>query len=520
MPKKKRLPRLKIKARIPSKVMERDLLEKARLLRDDPELIFPECANDCRSCPFKKTRAQVNRISMFKDDPAKLAKFAKRGDKLARAYAATIGLIHEEKMPYLATSKYPAGTVAFAIRGKTDKEKLIGVQYFDTPKWRVLSVSDLVRRKGLHFYSYGDNFVCTGREAKPPEEYVKLAAESVGATRTEEDSYVCPHDPRASNHIEFDWVSAGRKILLCDQCGIRSKNTLVKLAEGMAVPRVLNEFDIAVKRVFENAAGEGGCDNLFDRPLKGTLLDRYSSGQIGDKELIEEHVQSVRDSLDDVTKRLYIKGDRCFGDDLEAFVADMTGDDLERKVLSGVLKNVTHPVFIDQGDSVNRLLSMFWTDNGLAALRTVVPEDVAKKYFEDEESAESPLKAIRLAVRESERTAISSKIPTYSSFSQYGKFVDEVVRAYKTGGSAGAVSVLDGEKSSDHRLRSITHGMYLALGITTKSWKFTDEEKEFGKHLAGPAKVLLDSQDLDAHHEAFSRFLKEAGCLDDLKRER
>ena len=58
MPKKKRLPRLKIKARIPSKVMERDLLEKARLLRDDPELIFPECANDCRSCPFEKTRVE------------------------------------------------------------------------------------------------------------------------------------------------------------------------------------------------------------------------------------------------------------------------------------------------------------------------------------------------------------------------------------------------------------------------------------------------------------------------------
>jgi len=326
MPKKKVMPRLRLKARIASKVMEKDLLEKAKMLGDDPELILPDCANDCRSCPFKKTRVRITKISAFKDDPVRLAKFAKRGDKLSRAYAATIGLSHEEKTPYLATAKYPWGTIAFAVRGKTDKEKLIGVQNFDSPKWRVLGVSDLVKRKGLHFYSYGDSFVCTGREAKPPEQYVKLAADSVGATRAENDAYLCPHDPKASNHIEFDWVSTNKRILLCDQCALKSKNTLVKLAEGMAVPRVLHEFDISVKRVFETAAGSGGCDDVFDRPVKQDLLEKYSSGEIGDKELIEDHMQSIRESLDGIARRLYIKGERCFGNDLDAFVADMTGD--------------------------------------------------------------------------------------------------------------------------------------------------------------------------------------------------
>lgn len=518
MPKKKMMPRLKVKARIASKVMEKDLIEKAKMLRDDPELILPECANDCRSCPFKKTRARIMKISKFKDDPAKLAKFARRGDRLARAYAATVGLVHEEKMPYLATAKFPGGTVAFAVRGKTNREKLIGVQYFDSPRWRVLGVTDLVKKKGLHFYSYGDEFVCTGREAKPPEEYVRLAAEAVGATRSERDSFVCPHDPVGSNHIEFDWISAGKKVLVCDQCAVKSKNTLVKLAEGMAVPRVLDEFDISVKRTFQNSGGRGGCDEVFDRPLKHDLLERYSSGQIGDRELIEEHMQSVRGSLDGVDKRLYIRGDRCFGDDLDSFVSEMTGDELERTVLKGLLKGVNHPVYIDQGDSVNKLLSMFWSAHGLEALKAVVPEMVAKKYFDDEESGKSPLKAIRLAVKESERSAASSKIPSYSSLSQYGRFVDEVVRAFKTGGPAAAAAVLDDEKSSDHRMRSIAHGMYLALGITTKSWKFTDEEKEFGKHLESLARELLNTEGQDAHHEAFSRLLEEAGCTDDLKR--
>src|SRR4030065_1754161 len=118
---KKRLPRLRLKARIAPKVMEKDLREKAKLLMDDPDLILPDCAEDCGSCPFKKTRARIEKIQRYKDDPVKLAKFARGGDKLARAYAATIRLAHEEKTPSLTTGAYPAGTVAYAPRGKTAK---------------------------------------------------------------------------------------------------------------------------------------------------------------------------------------------------------------------------------------------------------------------------------------------------------------------------------------------------------------------------------------------------------------
>jgi hypothetical protein len=518
MPRKKGIPRLRIKARIASKVMEKDLIAKAKLLIDDPELILPDCAGDCRSCPFKKTRARLIKIQRFKDDPARLAKFAKGGDKLARAYAATIGLVHEEKMPYLATAQYPVGTVAYAMRGKTDREKLIGVQYFDSPKWRVLSVRDLVNKKGLHFYSYGDNFVCTGRDPKPPEEYVKLAAESVGATRTDGKTYSCPHNPASANHIEFDWVTAGTKILVCDQCAVRSKNTLVKLAEGMAVPRVLNEFDISVVRAFEKVAGNGGCDDLFDKPLDSSLLDRYSSGQIGDKELIEEHLKAAKENLEAVSRRVYIRGDRCYGDDVKAFINDITSDEVERKALQGLLENISRPVFIEQGESVNGLLSMFWSAHGEDALRAVAPEDMAKKHFkDDDESTCSPLKIIRQAVKEAEHTAVNARIPKYARMSQYADFVDQVTRAYKTEGVAAAVAVLDGNKSADHRIRSMAHGMYLALGITTKSWKFTDEEKEYGKHLQTASRQLLESDSPEKHHEAFVTLLREAGCTDEVK---
>jgi len=518
MPRKKGIPRIRLKARIASKVMEKDLMGKAKMLMDDPELILPECASDCGACPFKKTRARLARISKFKDNPAKLAKFARRGDKLARAYAATIGLVHEEKTPYLATATYPAGTISYALRGKTPREKLIGVQYFDSPKWRVLGVLDLVKKRGLHFYSYGESFVCTGREAKPPAEYVKSAAESIGASKLDGDTYTCPHSPASTRHIEFDWVSAGKKILVCEQCAVKTKNTLKKLAEGMAVPRVLNEFDISIISPLKNDSGKETNKGGLTRRISDDLLEKYSAGQIGDRELVDKHLAEVKEKLSEEQRKLFIRGDRSFGEDLRAFVEDITEDDAERKALTGLLSNVENPVVLDESDTVNRLLSMFWSDHGKEALEAVVGDELAQKHFKDEDDArKSPLKTLREAIQDYEHSTASARIPRYAKLSTYGSFADKVVRAYKTRGQSGAIAVLDGDTSNDHRIRSISHAFYLALGVSTKSWKFTDEEREYGKHLETFAKRLLGSEDSETHHQAFQELMSQAGSSEDLR---
>lgn len=519
MAKKKGIPRLRVKARIASKVMEKDLLAKAKMLMDDPELIIPECSEDCGSCPFKKTLARIEKIQKYKDDQGRLAKLARRGDKLARAYAATIGLVHEKKTPYLATATYFGGTITYALRGKTHKEKLMGVQNFDSPKWRVLSVLDLVHKRGLHFYSYGDNFICTGKVARPPQEYVRLAAESIGAGKLQGDTYSCPHNPSTIDHLEFDWVTADRKILLCDQCVGKTKNTLSKIAEGMAVPKVLNEFEISVVRPLNVMNSKAGCEELLNRPVAKDLLEKYSSGEIDNRALIEKHMETVLESTTDLKKKVYVKGDKCFGEDVESFAKELTADDVEKRAVIGLLSGIDHPIVVEPGNSVNKLLSKYWTTNGMDALRAVVSKELAEKYYkDDDESKKSPLKVIRSALRDAEHAAISAQIPKYSCLSQYGEFADEVAREYKTRGQAGATSVLDSNKSNDHRIRSMTHAFYLALGVMNKAWRFTDEEKEYGKHLQTFAKKLLESEDPDEHHDAFATFLREAGCTDEVKK--
>ena len=518
MAKKKMMPRLRLKARIASKVREKDLLEKAKLLIEDPELILPECTEDCGSCPFRKTRARIDKILRYKDDPGKLSRLARGGDKLARAYAATIALAHEEKMPYLATAVYRGSTVTYVLRGKTPKEKLIAVQNFDSPKWRVLGVLDLVERKGLHFYSYGDHFVCTGRYARPPQEYAKMAAESVGATKVDGDTYSCPHTPASTDHLEFNWTAAGKKILLCDQCAVKSKNTLSKLAEGMAVPDAMSEFEISVVRPLKTVSGKDDCMDILNRPVDKDLLREYADGKIGDRELIDRHMEEVVSSLKQADRKLFIRGEKCYGSDPTQLIQDLTSDPVEAEALTGLLSHVENPVVLGNSDTVNRVLSIYWSTHGREALKAVVSEELADKYYrDDDEALASPMKIIQQAVEKSDQEAAASQIPRYACLSGFGGFVDRITREYKTKGAPGAIAVIDADKSNDHRIRSISHAFYLALGVTTKAWKYTSSEQEYGKHLEPFAKKLLESSSTKQHHEAFSEFLKQAGCPDELK---
>ena len=517
MPIDKKKMRIRVNARITSKVREKDLIAKAEALKEDYELILPKCSKSCRTCPFIRTRMHLERAARFRDDPDKLVKLSRKGDKIARAYAATVGLAHEKKAPYLASAKYPKGSLMFALRGKTPREKLIGVQNYDSPQWRVLSVLDLVKRGRLHFYSFDDQFICTGREPEPPSEYIRKAAHAVGATREDGDRFMCPHDPECSDHVEFRWVGSKLSVLLCDQCTVKGKNTLSRLADGMAVPNVLDNIEISVVRPLKG--GPEDCAGLLDKPVDRELLEEYSSGKIGDRELIDKHMEDVMESLKLDSRRTYVRGDRCYGSDLDAFVSDMTDDPVEAKALKGLLDGITHPVVVGSGDTVNRLLSAHWKKRGRDSLKAVVPEHLADKYFDDSDaSVASPMKSVRRAAKDAEREAATARIPRYRGLSDYGSFVDGIVRAYKTGGSSSTSAILDGETSSDHRKRSIIHAFNLSLGITTKEWKFTNEEKEFGKHLEKYATELLESSDPDKHHKAFTTFLREAGVTEEVTR--
>ena len=146
----KRKYKVRTGAKTAAKAQERELVRRTRRLRDDPELIFPKCTSSCPACPFPRIKRSIERIRRFSEDEKALTRFSKRGDQISRAYAAALIVALSGKAPYLARLRTPAGEVAYAMRGKVKKEKLVGVQNYHDPRLRLISIADLAHKRGIH----------------------------------------------------------------------------------------------------------------------------------------------------------------------------------------------------------------------------------------------------------------------------------------------------------------------------------------------------------------------------------
>ena len=157
----KKMRRVRTFARTASKSMEKNVVENAKKLVKDPYKFLPEYSDRISNIYFNKIKKSIDKVHRFKDDIKKLEKLSnKRG--LDGAFAGTLIIANSEKAPYLGVAKFPTGDITYAQRGKADKEKLIAVQHFDDPVFRLLGIKDIATKKKLHIYSWDNGFISTG----------------------------------------------------------------------------------------------------------------------------------------------------------------------------------------------------------------------------------------------------------------------------------------------------------------------------------------------------------------------
>jgi hypothetical protein len=230
--------RVRTFARTASKSMEKNLIENAKKLMEDPYLMLPDYSDKYSIKYFGKIKKLLDKVSRFKDDQKKLEKLSnKRG--LDGALAGTLLLAYSEKAPYLGVLKFPTGDVTYAQRGKADKEKLIGVQHFDDPVFRLFGIKDIVMKKRLHVYSWDEGFVSTGLEAKPPKEFIDFLIKNMNLTYKNGTATCKDIEPKIAknkelskkNYLRIYWKSADITIAICEECAKQRKNTVFNMTK-------------------------------------------------------------------------------------------------------------------------------------------------------------------------------------------------------------------------------------------------------------------------------------------------
>lgn len=317
-------------ARSAPKSQEKHLIENAKKLQEDPLLLLPICEKGTEKY-FQKLRKQLKKIHQYCTNEGKLEKLShKKG--LDGALAGTYLLAISEKAPYLASLTFPTGDIMYAQRGKADKEKLIAVQHFDDPVFRLRGIKDLVFRKKLHVYSWDKGYICTGKEAHPPQEFIDFIRNKIGFLSVS-SIITCPHIPQDTaqkkeyltlNFLRIEWKPAQTIVAICENCTKSTKNTMFTISKYILQRNLSDDFDIEV-------ITQVGKHSVLSDKQKNTYLQEYLTGKLTDYEFIKTIAKSQEEHVKQREEKILVLDGVSYGTDVTRFVDALQPNTYEKQ---------------------------------------------------------------------------------------------------------------------------------------------------------------------------------------------
>jgi len=485
----KKIRRVRTFARTATKSQEKNLIENAKKLREDPFVLIPKCTDVSCEKYFIKIRKRLEKVQRFKDDSDKLEKLAnKKG--LDGALAGTLLLAISEKAPYLGILKFPTGDITYAQRGKAEKEKLISMQHFDDPILRLLGLKDIAFKRSLYLYSWNDNFICSGRDANPPKDFVKFTIDKLGLSYKNDVCY-CNHvDPKKVKdkkflqkyYLRIYWKSADTVIAICQDCAKSTKNTMFDISKYMLAPDLSDDFEIdIIAEVIKQK------DRASQKETK--YINEYLSGKLTDIEFINKNVKNIEEQITQADEKILVLDGVSFGSDIQGFVDKLKPKKYEKDALEYILDQIDEPLVVSD-ISPNNILEMYWDKYG---------NDYIKSRIDDENMADSffrlddiPSNILKMVSEYKQRQNILSQLPDFKSLPPLASFADNIARTYRTFGKKNALGEIK-KRPDSPKGKSLAYAFLLSFEKEKDTkWKYSKEEIEYGEFLMSYAKNLLN----------------------------
>ncbi|MGF3555143.1 MAG: hypothetical protein ACQXXF_07765 [Thermoplasmatota archaeon] len=254
-----------------------------------------------------------------------------------------------------------------------------------------------------------------------------------------------------------------------------------------------------------------GCNEKED--IQTQNLKEYLSGELTDLEFIKKNIKHQENLIKDSKKKFFILDNISYGKDIDGFIKALKPNNIEKEALEYILPQLNEPVILNNV-TPNKVLERFWKDYGLKFIKTIIEdEEMAKKFFLLEDSPSNILDSI---YKYKERQKILSKLPKYKKLPQLARFIDDVVRVYKTFGEKEAIMEIK-KRPDDPKAKSIAYAFLLVFEkAEDKKWQFSHVEIEYGNFLKEYAKNLLLSKPED-YHKNFQNLLSACGSSENIE---
>lgn len=482
-------------AKTAPKSLENKILENARRVKEDFTVILPRATDEKAKKILERLEKKLERIWRHRDDLSKLESFSKKKG-LESALAGLLILANNPRAPYLACVKIWNKEIAYAVRGKAEKEKLISLQYFDDPMLRILGFLDLAERKRLSLFSWKDKFICSSKY-NIPDDFIDFLSEHLNL-RKEHNSLNCDHMESGEQREHLVIGLRNLKINICREC-IGDRNTLFEITRFAFVPDIKRILIIDIK------------SDLLNHGLKIEYKEDYITGIISDREFFEKNLRTWEEKFRNEGKRIIYMHGKVY-DDIGKFLDDLNLSRIERRTLEIFLSKINEPVFLEDRN-VNILLERFWKKYGEETLAEISNDPhLAKRIFS---SGEHPIEQIKYLENISEKAKRISRYPSYRDLPPVARFVDGIVKEYIAHGKEKVLSLLS-KPPEETRKRAIAYAFLLALGRgDEKRWQYNKEEVEFGEFLKDYVVRLLNSKP-ENYHANLKMLLSISGANEEI----
>jgi hypothetical protein len=485
--------------RIAPKVQEKRILDIAERLKKNPLLILPQCpSEECGGCPFKNIQKKLEKIKGACDDEKKLGKLANKKD-LASAAAGTILLTFSKKIPYLATKTIGSETVVYAQRGKASEQNLIALQHFDNPALRLLGFTHLAQKKKVYLYVTDEKTICMGKNPMPPEEFLTFLSKKMGWKEER-----CTHEGAV---IKIKWIPAHKEIKTCKKCA--EGNTISKMMRYYYTPFLEDEFEAEV--IGETIKCGESCKICKIKEAKEKKMDdsMYIQGKISDKDFIENWYKKVQGNIRKINERICILDGTCYGSNADVIIKKINPNEWEEIGLRYMLEKIEEPIILTNA-TTNKILTTYWDTYGKDITKKIAGIEGEKIYEEGKRRHDAPSQVLEKAYNIQKKGKILKELPTYKELPPLAEFADRIARAYKVNGEEAALREIHNEKMKTKK-KAIAYAFLLAIKKGgSEAWKYSEIEKELGRHLAPLAeKVLLEKG--TGYQKALQDLIAESG---------
>ena len=471
-------------ARHAPKRLEGEFMAMAKALSEDPGILRPKCAGNCRRCHFDGTFDDIAKLEKFKGSAEALNKIAQRGnDDIVKAYAGTISVYASGTIPCLTAAKLAGEDVPFILRGRVGNDKLIGLQYYDDPQKRLLLYNSFAKKKKLHMYSLNDGLVCSDRPNMPRDYMLDLFYETPYDFDDETD---CRH--AADGALIIKPRSLNDRIRICSECAT-DVSTLQYLISRMIAIDPLDDIDVSVEHKYHTSK-EGEADKVL-----GDILKQYAMGKISDRGIVELTLKGKRRDLTSSGVSAYMIGQKYYANDLDAFMNDLKGTDKEKEVLRTYLTRNKKAVIL-KTERMSEALTSLWPSAAKELLIIASSEEVVSKM--GDLSKLPPMEAIENAAAGQMALAVAAKIPELKGLGPIGKLADRFARSVKAGGTSMLKKEIAVSSLKDSRSKSLARAFIISTKMSDEgTWKWSGEEEGLAQFLSQFVDILIAAEGKD-----------------------